>query len=349
MSMPVAMAAGIGSAGKRGILIKGGVHLEHLGAIRVVAFDKTGTLTHGEPAVVDVIPLNGSQEELLSLAASLEHFSEHPLARAIVNHAQAQGIAQTEVQQFEALTGAGAKAVTNGTTWYLGSPDLFHRLGVNLETVQDRLRVLQTEGKTVVLVGNHAGLRGLIALQDRIRDQMRKIITDLRAAGVRVVILTGDNERTAHAVARSLGIDDVRAGLKPEDKVRAVQALEDQYASVLMVGDGVNDAPALAAATCGVAMGVAGSDAAIEAADVALMAEDLAKVGEALRLGRRVRRISRQNIAFSLLVLIVLIPSALTGALSVAFAVLAHEVSELLAVANGLRVQANPSPGAVRG
>ena len=338
MSMPVALAAGITSAGKRGILIKGGAHLEHLGTIRTVAFDKTGTLTHGQPEVTDTIAWEGSEADLLSLAAAVERFSEHPLARAIVEHARAQRIAPITAQRFEALTGVGARAVVGDTTWYVGSPELFQQLGIDLAAIRDRVGELQAQGKTVVLVGNENGVRGLLALRDRVRTGTREIIGGLQSTGVHVVMLTGDNERTARAVAQALGIEDVRANLKPEEKVRAVQELERRFGSVLMVGDGINDAPALAAATCGVAMGAAGSDAAIEAADVALMADELAKVGEALQLGRRARRISRQNIAFSLLVLTVLVPAALSGALSVAAAVLAHEVSELLAVANGLRV-----------
>lgn len=347
MSMPVAMAAGIGSAGRRGILIKGGAHLEHLGTIRVVAFDKTGTLTHGEPTVTDVIALNGSSRELLSLAAGIEHFSEHPLARAVVDQARSQGITPAEAHEFEALAGAGAKAVVDGATWYVGSPDLFQRLGADTGAMHAQVDELQQHGKTVVLVGNGERLRGVLALQDRPRPGMRKTIADLHEAGVRVVMLTGDNERTALAIAHALGIDDVRAELKPADKVQAVTDLEARYGPVLMVGDGVNDAPALAAATCGVAMGVAGSDAAIEAADVALMAEDLAKVREALQLGQRVRHISRQNIAFSILVLVVLIPAALMGVLSVTAAVFTHEVSELLAVANGLRARESTTQATV--
>ncbi|MCA9469900.1 MAG: HAD-IC family P-type ATPase, partial [Nitrospira sp.] len=191
----------------------------------------------------------------------------------------------------------------------------------------------------VVLVGTGDDVRGLLALQDRIRPAMKGVILELHTMGVRVVMLTGDHALAAEAVARELDIDDVRASLSPEDKVRAVQELEQRFGAVLMVGDGINDAPALAAATCGMAMGAIGSDAAIEAADVALMSEDLGKVAHALRLGRRVRRISRQNIVFSLILLATLIPSALLGVLSVAAAVLIHEVSELLAVANGLRVR----------
>ncbi|MFZ5876133.1 MAG: heavy metal translocating P-type ATPase [Nitrospirota bacterium] len=338
MSTPVAMAAGIGSAGRRGILIKGGVHLEHLGQIRVVAFDKTGTLTRGEPAVTDVVPVRSSTAELLATAAGLERRSEHPLAQAILRHAEAQGIEPLAAEAFEALAGAGAKGTIDHTIWYIGNPDLFQRLGVGFAAVQAQIASLQEEGKTVVLVGHGRRLLGAIAVQDQIRPGMKDVITALHAVGARVVMLTGDNARNARAVARRLGIDDVRADLKPEDKVAAVRQLEKQEGAVLMVGDGVNDAPALAAATCGVAMGAAGTDAAIEAADVALMADDLAKVAEAIRLGRKARRISAQNIVFSVLLLAVLIPTALAGYLSVALTVLVHETSELLVVANGLRV-----------
>jgi len=337
MSTPVAMAAAIGTAGKRGILIKGGVHLEHLGSIQAVAFDKTGTLTHGKPAVMDVIPFSGSEQALLSYAAALEHFSEHPLARAIVVEARSKGITPPSAERFEALPGAGVKARIKGQVWYIGNPDLFQRLGLDLAIAQTHIATLQEQGKTVVLVGGGERLLGLIALQDRLRAEAKAAIAALHAFGIRTAMLTGDNARSARAVAHQLGIDDVRAGLRPEEKVAAVQQLQKQYGAVLMVGDGVNDAPALAAATCGVAMGAAGTDAAIEAADVALLADDLAKVGEALALGRKARRVSAQNIVFSLLVLAAMIPLAVSGVLGVAITVLVHEASELLAVANGLR------------
>ena len=282
MSMPVAVAAGIGAAGKRGILIKGGVHLEHLGVIRVVAFDKTGTLTHGLPVVSDLITLKGRKADWLSAAAGLEHHSEHPLGKAILDKAGAEGASPAEITRFEALTGAGARGVMNGKHWYIGSPDLFQRMDISLKAVSDRIKILQTSGKTVVLVGTEQALYGIIALKDQIRPEAPEAIARLHRMGM-------------------------------------------------------NDAPALAAATCGMAMGAAGSDAAIEAADVALMADDLKKVEDALRLGRRARRISRENICLSLLILAVLIPSAVSGGLSVAGAVLYHEMSELMAVANGLR------------
>jgi len=320
-------------------LIKGGVHLEHLGAIRAIAFDKTGTLTRGIPEVTDVVPFSGSQEELLMLAAGVEYNSAHPLARAIVDRAKSQGTVPAEVQDFESLTGAGAKVRIGETDWYVGKLDLFKTLGARLEQVESTVERFHAQGKTVVLVGNDQSVCGLLTLQDRIRPGMREIIRELHTMGVRVAMLTGDHPRAAEAVARELDIDDVRANLSPEEKVQTVKELERRFGAVLMVGDGVNDAPALAAATCGMAMGAIGSDAAIEAADVALMSEDLGKVAHALRLGRRVRRISRQNIVFSLILLAILIPSALLGMLSVAAAVFIHEVSELLAVANGLRVR----------
>ncbi len=338
MSTPVAMAAGIGSAGRRGILIKGGAHLEHLGMIRVVAFDKTGTLTRGKPVVTDVISLRDSAPRLVSIASGLERYSEHPLARAIVAEALEKAITPVTVAAFEALAGAGARGEVSGETWHIGSPALLSSLGVDLSPVSEMLDDLESQGKTVVLVGRRDELLGLIAMRDQVRDGARAAVAGLHAQGMRVAMLSGDNARAAEAVAKELGIDEVRAGLKPHEKVEAVRELERQYGHVLMVGDGVNDAPALAAATCGVAMGVAGSDAAIEAADVALMADDLAKVGEALRLGRKARRVSVQNIVFSVLVLAFMIPLALSGILSIAFTVLVHEASELMAVANGLRV-----------
>jgi Cd2+/Zn2+-exporting ATPase len=345
ISLPIAMAAGIGGAGRRGILIKGGAHLEHLGTIRTVAFDKTGTLTHGRPRVTDVEAFDGDgggdEYALLAAAAGVERGSEHPLAHAIVAAAEARGLTPAEPKGFTALTGAGARAELDGRTWYVGSPALFRERGQGPGTVErsvfeSRVLTLQQAGKTVVLVGDEERIHGLIALQDTLRPDAARLIGTLHGMGIRTVMLTGDNPGTAERVAAELGIDDVRAGLKPEDKVAAVQALA-RSGPVLMVGDGVNDAPALAAATCGVAMGAAGTDAAIEAADIALMADDLAKLEEALRLGRKARRVSQQNIVFSLIVLAVLIPAGVAGFISIALAVLAHEASELLAVANGLR------------
>ena len=347
MSTPVAMAAGIGAAGRHGVLIKGGIHLEDLGTVGVVALDKTGTLTHGRPVVTDIVPLDGTDEAgLLAAAAGVERLSEHPLARAIVAAASERGIIPSEATDFTALTGAGAAARLDGRLVHVGSPDLFGELGAAPSAATAALlEEMREEGKTVVLVGERpsdatAGVRilGLLAIRDQVRPNAAAAVAELHRLGVRrVAMLSGDHPRTARAIARELGIDDVRAGLKPEDKVTAIRELEREHGAVAMIGDGVNDAPALAAATVGMAMGTAGSDAAIEAADVALMADDLEKAGYALRIGRKARLVSRQNLAFSLLILPILILGAAGGLFTIALVVTVHEGAELLAVANGLR------------
>jgi len=340
MSTPVAIAAGIGRAGMIGVLIKGGIHLENLGKIKTVAFDKTGTLTWGKPVVTDVVPLNRKESDIMTLAYSIERFSEHPLAQAIVQKAEEMGMEYLNVTDFSALIGAGAKARIGDRTIYVGKPELFEELGVANKHAAI-VQKLMNYGKTVVLVGTEKEIYGIIAIRDEIRPQTKDVIADLHRMGIKVVMLSGDNTITTKAIARELNIDDVRAELKPEDKIKAVEELEKEYGAVAMIGDGINDAPALARATVGIAMGTAGTDAAIEAANVALMADDLTKVPYAINLGKRTKKISGQNIVFSLLLLAVLIPIALTGIMSVASAVIVHESSELLAIANGLRVGKN--------
>jgi len=342
ISLPIAMSAGISGAGRRGILIKGGAHLEHLGTIRTITFDKTGTLTHGRPRLTDLSAVNGSKEELLAIAAGLEAHSEHPLARAILQAADERGIRPAPVLDTRALTGAGIEGHLDETHWLLGKPELFESQGLDLAPWREIIDRWQAEGKTVVLVGTSERLHGLLALQDTLRENAPQVIAALHALGIRTVMLTGDNEATARRIAEQLGIDDVRASLHPENKLAAVTELQ-QDGPVLIVGDGVNDAPALAAATCGMAMGAAGTDAAIEAADIALMADDLGKLLEALRLGRRARRVSLQNIVFAITVLVILIPAGVSGLITVTTAVIVHEGSELLAVANGLRAGKLPA------
>lgn len=336
MSTPVAIAAGIGRAGRSGVLIKGGMHLENLGKIKVVAFDKTGTLTKGEPVVTDIIPLKGDEQGIMCLAYGLERYSEHPLARAIVEKAEAVGARCPEVTDFSAIAGYGVTGRVGGRVVYVGKPGLFKRFGFESHSLP-HLEELRAEGKTVMLIGAEESIEGIIAFKDEIRPQAKEVIEMLHHIGVKTVMLTGDHEATARAVATELGIDEIKADLKPEDKIKAIEDLEREYAAVAMVGDGINDAPALARATVGIAMGTAGTDAAIEAADIALMADDLGKLAYAVMLGKKARRISKENIIFSLLVLGFLIPTALAGIMSVALAVLCHEASELLAVANGLR------------
>ena len=336
MSTPVAVAAGIGKAGRSGVLIKGGVHLENLGKIKAVAFDKTGTLTKGKPVVTDILAFNGEENEILKKAYSIEKLSEHPLARAIVETATQVEITPVEVSEFSTIAGYGARAEIDGRTFLVGKQELF-KDKQNLPALKEKMERLRDEGKTVILVGEENQVEGIIAIRDEIRENARSVIEQLHRMGIKVVMLTGDNQRTARVFASELGIDDVQADLKPEEKIRAIKTLQQQYGAVAMVGDGINDAPALAQATVGIAMGTAGTDAAIEAADTALMSDDLNKVPFALTLGKRAKVISKQNIVFSLLVLAVLIPSSLLGLMTVAAAVFFHEASELLAVANGLR------------
>ena len=336
MSTPVAMAAGIGTAGKNGVLIKGGVHLENLGKLKAIAFDKTGTLTRGQPVVTDVLTLNGSEQEILQIAFSIEKYSEHPLGRAIVKKAEELQLKELAVNDFHSIAGYGAQAKIGGETFIVGRQELIVKNGLPSE-INNKVETLRNQGKTVIMIGRPNEVKGIIAIRDEIRPKARSMVEGLHKMGLKVAMLTGDNERTAQAIARELQIDDVQAGLKPESKMEALDQLQQKYGAVAMVGDGINDAPALAKATVGIAMGAAGTDAAIEAADIALMGDDLEKIPFALHLGKKAKRISKQNIVFSLLVLGVLIPGSLAGHLSVALVVFFHEASELLAVANGLR------------
>ncbi len=347
ISIPITLVAALGTGARQGVLIKGGVYLEELAKIRVVALDKTGTLTRGEPEVMDValcpteIPNHlTSPQEALAIAAGIERRSEHPLAQAILRYTKAQAITPVDVKDFRALTGAGASARFQDATVYVGSPALFQeRLGIRLDSVQKNIHRLQAEGKTVVLVGDEQTPWGVLALRDTIRPNARQVVEALHTIGVhKIVMLTGDNKLTARAVARELGIDEVHADLKPEDKVRKVRELTEQYGHVAMVGDGVNDAPALAEATVGVAMGAAGTDVALETADVALMADDLEKLVYALALARRTQTVVHQNLALSVMVIGALVIGAIAGVLSLPIAVLGHEISEFLVIASGLRM-----------
>jgi len=346
MSMPMAMAAGIGSAGRHGVLIKGGVHLEHLGQVHTIAFDKTGTLTIGRPVVTQVFGNPIEEDELLRKTASVEYFSQHPLARAIVLAAEARGLTREPVSAFQSITGGGAEACIGADQWLVGNPALMRKRDIPLDGLETRIGALQREANTVVVVATSGRAIGLIAIQDQIRPEAASVVKALHRRGVRTVMLTGDNELTGKSVAKRIGIDDVRTDLKPQDKVLALREIM-RRGPVLMVGDGVNDAPALAAAACGIAMGAAGSDAAIEAADVALMADDLSKVIIALDFGGKAKRVSAQNITLSIAVLATMIPLAVFDLIGVTTAIVVHEVAELLAVANGARAaRVRPVSGA---
>ena len=341
VSTPVALVAGIGNAARRGVLIKGGTHLEQAATIKVLAFDKTGTLTQGRPEVQEVVPLGVySAEEVIRLAAAVEMRSEHPLAAAILRHAtQTVGSVQAG-QAFEAIIGHGAKAEVEGRTLYVGSPRYFQQQGVVLDATATIER-LQNAGNTVVVLGDGQQAFGLIAVADPIRPESRAIVARLKAIGVqRVAMLTGDNASTAQAIAQQVGVDEVRAELLPEDKVTAVKELEARYGHVAMVGDGVNDAPALATASLGVAMGAAGTDVAIETADVALMSDDVRRIPFAIELSRKTMTIIRQNIAFSLGVKVVATLLVFPGWLSLWMAVVSDMGATILVVLNGLRLLA---------
>ncbi len=337
MSTPVAIAAGIGKAGKSGVLIKGGIHLENLGKLKAIAFDKTGTLTKGNPIVTDIIAIDRSESDILRLASSVERNSEHPLAKAILKKADEKGVQSERTADFRAMAGYGAIARVGDETVYVGKQGLFEKFGQDIQ-VAGSVEKLKNEGKTIILVGTEGRVDGVIAIRDEIKKEAKGVIEELHANGIEALMLTGDNDTTARAIGGELGIDVVKADLTPEDKISAIIELENKYGAIAMVGDGINDAPALARATVGIAMGTAGTDAAVEAADIALMADDLGKVLSAIALGKRAKRIIRQNVVFSMVILGLLIPGALIGAMSVTAAVFFHEASELLAVVNGLRV-----------
>jgi Cd2+/Zn2+-exporting ATPase len=338
ISIPITLVAALGTGARNGVLIKGGVYVEELAKIRVVALDKTGTITRGEAEVTDVIPFGSrSAEDVLRAAAAIERESQHPLARAITRHAGERGIAAVAIRGFCSLTGAGATAEVNGEVLYVGSPAFFEsELGLTLD--EATIIALQEDGKTVVALGDKRAAWGLIALRDNIRPNVRKVLGELHELGVTVAMLTGDNERTARAIAREAGIDEVYAGLKPEDKAAKVREISKARGHVAMVGDGVNDAPALAEATVGVAMGAAGTDVALETADVALMADDLEKLVYAIRLARRNQSVVRQNLALSALVIGILVVGAIAGTFTLPVAVVAHEFSEFIVIASGLRM-----------
>ncbi len=343
ISTPAAILSAIGRAARAGILFKGGLHLEQAARVQVVAFDKTGTLTTGRPGVVEILAEDGVDEtELLRVAAAAESRSEHPLAAAVIRSAKERGIEYPLAEEFRALAGLGARAVVEGREVFVGAPRLLHHHGIEpSERVNTRLQALYESGLTTMVVIAGGRLLGILGLADTPREEARAAIDHLHRLGVRkVVMLTGDNRRAAQAVADAVGVDEVRAELLPEDKLRLIKELEQQYGPVAMVGDGVNDAPALAAATVGVAMGGVGSDVAMETADVVLMADELEKVSEAIYLARRARSVVLQNLTFSVAVIAALAFFVFFGEMSLPLAVVGHEGSTILVAFNGLRLLA---------
>lgn len=328
ISVPVTVVAAIGAASKSGSLVKGGAALEGLGRIRGVALDKTGTLTANRPAVIEVVTINEStSEQVLDLAAALESRSEHPLAAAIL--AAVKEV--TPATDVEAVTGAGLTGHRDGHTIRLGRPGW-----LDPGPLAGDVTRMQQAGATPVLVEVAGLVVGAVAVRDELRPEAAEVVAQLRRDGYHVAMLTGDNHTTAASLARDVGIEDVHAELRPEDKARLIEQLRGQRPTA-MVGDGVNDAPALATADIGIAMGAMGTDVAIETADVALMGEDLRHLPQAFRHARRARRIMLQNLGLSLGLIIVLMPLALFGILGLAAVVLVHELAEIIVIANGVR------------
>ncbi|MCC9185743.1 heavy metal translocating P-type ATPase [Mycolicibacterium mageritense] len=329
ISVPVTVVAAIGAASKLGVLVKGGAALEALGAVRTIALDKTGTLTANKPTVIDIATTNGAtREHVLDVAAGLETRSEHPLAAAILAATTAP---VRPAEDVEAITGAGLTGHRDGRRLRLGRPGW-----LDPDPLADKVAAMQAAGATAVLVEDHDQLIGAIAVRDELRPEAAQVVAALRRGGYRVAMLTGDNSATATALAHQVGIDTVHADLRPEDKAALIAQLREQQ-STAMVGDGVNDAPALATADLGIAMGAMGTDVAIETADVALMGEDLRHLTQALDHARRARRIMLQNVGLSLGLITVLIPLALTGVLGLAAVVAVHELAEIVVIANGVR------------
>lgn len=340
ISTPVSIVAALAASARNGVLVKGGKYLEGASRLQAVALDKTGTLTEGRPVVVELVPMNGHDErELLERAAALEVHSNHPLAHAIRAYAETAGVRPAGAEQYQVIQGKGATGVIGRRQFWIGSHRYLEDRGQETTDVHARLNELSAAGRSVVVVGNDQHVCGFIAIADAVRPQAKNALSDLRAAGIQhLIMLTGDNRGTAESVAREVGVDDIRAELLPGDKVTAIESLVAQYREVAMVGDGVNDAPALARASLGIAMGAIGSDAAIESADVALMSNDVAKIPWLVRHSRRTVRIIRQNIAFSLTVKAVFVFLTFLGHASLWAAIAADTGASLLVVFNGLRL-----------
>ena len=343
ISTPVSIVNGLAGAARGGVLIKGGVHLENLGRVGVICLDKTGTLTVGRPAVAMIVALNGGEEsDVLRLALAVEHWSEHPIARAIAAAGVARSIETPASTEFEAIISRGARARVDREIVQVGNTRMLAELGEveGADVARDALTRMEREGMTAVVVVRDRRAVGVLGIADQVRTNARAALSDLREAGLhRIVMLTGDNESAARTVAARVGVNEVHAQLLPDDKVRVVRDLEAGGQRVVFVGDGVNDAPALAAATVGIAMGAAGTDVALETADVALMADDLQRLAFAIRLSRRTLGIIRQNVALALAIKAVFLVLAVGGWATLWMAVAADMGGSLIVVANGLRAR----------
>ena len=340
VSTPVAIVSAITCAARNGVLIKGGIYLEAAGSLRAIAFDKTGTLTQGSPAVTDIISLSYLQpDEVLAIAADLEQRSSHPIAKAITAEARRKGYEPQAPADSAELPGQGVRGTVGSAMTYVGKPRLFASLSDSSHGAADIVADLERQGKTVMIAGTDAALYGIIAVADEVRTTSKAALAALKRAGIeRIVMLTGDNPAISGAIAASVGIDEYQASLMPGDKVKAVEQLISRYDKVAMVGDGINDAPALALATVGIAMGGAGSDTALETADIVLMADDLGKLPFTITLSRQALEIIRQNITFSLIIKAIAVLAVFPGWLTLWLAILADMGATLIVTLNSLRL-----------
>ena len=342
ISTPVTIVSGLAAAARQGILVKGGVYLEEGRKLAWLALDKTGTLTYGKPMQTDFVLLTGlkdmNEAEVRSLAASLASRSDHPVSRALADAAQRDAVALRDVDGFEALPGRGTKGMMDGQLYHLGNHRLIHELGQCSGALEARLSALEQQGKTVILLADAQDVLGLFAVADTVKESSRQAIAELHALGIKTVMLTGDNAHTAKAIAGQVGIDEARGDLLPDDKLKAIESKMGEAGAVGMVGDGINDAPALARANIGFAMGAAGTGTAIETADVALMDDDLRKLPRFVRLSRKTHALLMQNIALALGIKAVFLALTLAGTGTRWMAVFADVGASLLVVANGLRL-----------
>ena len=349
ISTPVAVVSGLAAAARSGILVKGGAYLEEGHKLRSLALDKTGTITHGQPVVTDVVPLAGAGDGWLRIAASLAARSDHPMSAAISRYWAGTGAQAPlhEVHNFEALAGRGTSGTIGGACYYLGNHRLQAELGIGSGPLQQILEGIEAQGRSAVVISTKDAPLAVIGVADTVRDSSRQAIAELHALGIRTVMLSGDNRLTAAAIAREVGIDEAHGEMLPEDKLAAVASELERYGHVGMVGDGINDAPALARSSIGFAMGAAGSDTAIETADVALMDDDLRKIPQFVRLSRKTAAILRQNIVFALAIKALFLGLAFYGTATLWMAVFADMGASLLVVFNALRLlrQAQGRPG----
>lgn len=339
ISTPVAIVSAIGNAAKNGVLIKGGTFLEQAGKISAIAFDKTGTLTEGKPYVTEVKALNISEEEVLSIALTLEEYSTHPIAKTIVEYAKDNGIQSKNGELFKSIVGKGVQATIDGAVHYAGNLKLFEEIDIALDTIKNKVQELQGKGKTVVIIGTKQEIMGIIAVSDTIRKTTVKALDGLKQVGIKqVVMLTGDNAGTAKMISTEANINRYFADLLPEDKVAVIKQLQNEGHKVAMVGDGINDAPALATADLGIAMGGAGADTAMETADIVLMADNLEKLPHTIKLSRKSLAVIKQNIRFSLIIKFIALVLIFPGWLTLWLAVLSDTGAAIIVILNALRL-----------